>query len=58
MDVPISPWISKSAVKVILPIANDWLVGWSVNLTKFAKIAITESIWLILGVDIPISLQI
>ena len=51
MDVPISPWISKSAVKVILPIANDWLVGWSVNLTKFAKIAITESIWLILGVD-------
>ena len=39
--------------KVILPIANDWLVGWLVNLTKFAKIAITESIWLILGVDVP-----
>ena len=34
-------------------IKRKWLVGWSVNLAKLAKIAISEPIWLEFGMDVP-----
>ena len=40
-------------VKAILTLESGWLVSRMVNLVKWAKIAISESIWQKFGMDIP-----
>ena len=36
-----------------LTIGSGWLVGWFVNLSKWAKNAISELIWLKFRIDVP-----
>ena len=43
-------------VKAIPSIESGWLVSWLVNLANWAKIVISEWIWLKFDMDIPHSL--
>ena len=46
-----APDLEEWSVKAILTIGNGWLVSWFVNLVEWAKIAISELIWLKFGMD-------
>jgi hypothetical protein len=48
----LAPDLRKWWVKDIPSIASGWLVGWLVNLVKWAKITISEPIWLKFGMGV------